>query len=134
MSGNKFGWTEDLSTGIDAVDAQHKELIKRIVAVMDCAESMRDGIIADTINYLCDYVIDHFSMEEKHMINTDYPAFEEHRDEHSHYVKLVYALKKEKIITSELHRKIEAELAVWLLDHILSSDFKMATYLKQSGK
>ena len=134
MSGAKFGWTEELATGIDIIDDQHKELINRIIAIMDAAESSRAGTIAETLKYLSHYVIDHFSLEEKHMIDTDYPAFEEHRDEHSYYVKLISALRREPVITPEFLHTTETELAQWLLDHILSTDLKMALYIKQLGK
>ncbi|MBF0506358.1 MAG: hemerythrin family protein [Nitrospirae bacterium] len=134
MSGIQFGWTEELATGIDIIDVQHKELIKRIIDVMDCAESRRFSTIAETLMYLSHYVIDHFSLEEKYMIDTDYPGFEEHWDEHSHYVKVISALKREPFITPELIHRIETELAQWLLDHILSTDLKMALYIKQFGK
>ncbi len=134
MSGTKFGWTEELATGIDIIDDQHKELINRIIAIMDSAEATSVSTIAETLKYLSHYVIDHFSLEEKHMIDTGYPAFEEHRDEHSYYVKLISALRREPVITPELVQRMETELAKWLLDHILSTDLKMALYIKQFGK
>lgn len=130
MSKSRFGWNDELSTGHDVIDKQHKELIALILKFL---EESSDKTVTETIDFLSDYVFDHFSYEEKLMLQTFYPGFKEHRDEHSHYVKYIYDLREKLKMQQVILEEMERELANWLLDHILSDDQKMARHIKKYG-
>lgn len=61
-------WTQDLSTGSDEIDNQHKELFRRINSLLDaCNQGKGREEIGKTVQFLEDYVITHFSAEEEYM-------------------------------------------------------------------
>lgn len=45
-------------------------------------ENENSRAMAEAITYLADYVFDHFTLEERLMLKTSYPEFENHRNEH----------------------------------------------------
>lgn len=128
----KFGWSEQLCTGNDIIDEQHKELISLIFRLTDDLSEGNTKSVGTTIDYLQDYVIEHFGAEEKLMIRTSYPGFEKHRDEHTAYVKTVYRLKirnEHEGITPGLVCEVEQCIADWLVEHINSTDMELVQYL-----
>ena len=58
-------WTEDLATGVNKIDNQHKELFKRINNLLEaCNQGRGKNEVEKVIKFLDDYVIIHFSEEE----------------------------------------------------------------------
>ena len=59
-------FTDNLVTGNEMIDSQHKELIEKINAVMESCEQSNDKSVAvKTLDYLEDYTNYHFSAEEQ---------------------------------------------------------------------
>lgn len=131
MNDCKFEWSEGLRTGNDTLDIQHKDLILKITYFMEEMGKGNKRAMNEAIAYLTDYVFDHFALEERLMLKTNYPEFEEHRDDHSHYVKYIFKLRQNLVITPELIGEISKELTIWFTDHILKIDMKMAEYLRK---
>lgn len=134
MSQCMFGWREELSVGNDIMDLQHRELITRITDIVTSLEDSGSKDISSMISYLNEYIFDHFVLEEKIMVQTGYPDFYSHRDEHSHYVKFIFKLKQKPVITAEMLGELQTELAGWFLDHILKTDLRMAEHVSKYTK
>ena len=72
-------WDESLSVGFELIDEQHKLLIQRIRDLSDAVNSSRGATeIGKTLGFMIDYTEFHFSTEEKHMYNLDYPGRDHH--------------------------------------------------------
>ena len=110
---------------------EHKDLLSIMIRFMESIERGNVTSLAELISYLSSYVFDHFSLEERLMLNTNYPGFNEHRDDHTHYVKYVAKLKQEMFITPKLIDEVSKELCTWFSDHILNVDKKMADHIKE---
>jgi hemerythrin len=111
-----FVWNEDLATGIEKVDNQHKEIFKQLNLLLD---AMDKGT--------------HFSEEENYMVEHSYEGFHAQRAEHSQFIHDFYRLKKELLqcgTTLHLVVKTEQTLGNWLMNHIKVEDKKMALALK----
>ncbi|MBF0467280.1 MAG: bacteriohemerythrin [Desulfamplus sp.] len=131
MKGKTIQWRDEFSTGNDILDIQHKELITRISKLLEEAELLNTAAISGTIDFLFDYVYSHFVLEEKMMIQTGYPDFEVHLEQHTYYVKYINNLKKTRLITRELISEMQSVLLVWFLEHIIMEDRKMAEHLRE---
>ena len=80
-------WTDRLATGISTIDSQHKELFKRINNLVTAIRERRcKSEIDDTIKFLDDYARVHFSEEEKHMRETEYPGLDRQHEDHRQYL------------------------------------------------
>ena len=74
---------ENLVTGNEMIDSQHKELIDKINKLLDSCEVGNDKVVAiKTLDYLADYTEFHFGEEEKLQESINYPAITEHKKEH----------------------------------------------------
>ena len=131
MDNSKFAWNEDLKTGNDTLDMQHKELLSIMIRFYESIEHGDAAVTNETIAYLSAYVFDHFSLEERMMLSTNYPGFDKHRDEHTHYVKYVAKLRQEMFITPQLIDEVSKELSLWFSDHINDVDKEMAAHIRK---
>ncbi len=131
MKESKICWREELRTGNDIIDFQHKELIRKIQKLIEERQLFNERGLGEAISFLTDYVFEHFTLEESIMLKTNYPDFEEHRDEHSDFVKYLFNLKRRVILTPELIKDFEEHISSWFVDHILKTDIKMAEYMRK---
>lgn len=127
-------WTEELSSGIEFIDDQHRELFKLINEVFSAVNVNDAALISNTLDYLLHYVIEHFGAEESCMIKGHYPDFEEHREQHSYFIKQVYRLfcrfEAEKA-SPEFMNDFQLLMVEWLVDHISETDKRLAEYLRR---
>jgi hemerythrin len=135
-------WTSDLSVGVQEIDNQHKELFERINSLRT-AMSLGKGRteIGKTVKFLEEYVVEHFSTEEKYMSRYDYGAYLVHKAEHqafikdfSEFKKKLEGLESQGGITSFLTIDVQHRLVDWLLNHIGKIDKSLGAFLATEMK
>jgi hemerythrin len=133
-------WTDKLATGISTVDSQHKELFKRINNLVAAIKQHRcKEEIDGTIKFLEDYARIHFSEEEKHMRETNYPGLDEQREDHKKYLAALAELKEQASLprvpgsSYDLSATTNQVVVDWIVDHIVKLDMKFGVFLG-SGK
>jgi len=76
-------WSDNLSVGIDSIDAQHKSIITMINTLND---ALADGSTHEVLHKIFDglavYTITHFDYEEKLFAEYDYVDNAAHTAEH----------------------------------------------------
>jgi len=132
-------WTEDLSTGIEKIDEQHKELFEKI---NDLVAAVRQSVckykISDVIKFLEDYVVFHFGEEESYMRQFNYPGYTAHKAQHEKFIVNFNELKKElpkleggkKPGSYDLSVETNQVVVDWILDHIAKVDKRLGEFLK----
>lgn len=130
-------WTPDLAVGIELIDAQHKELVQHLRNLDD---ALKSGVgptkVASTLNFMIDYTNFHFSAEEKHMEESDYPETETHKKKHAEFKKTLADLEdelEEDGATKMLADSIDTLLVNWLFEHIQTLDVAFGKFLKEKG-
>ena len=94
-------WDNSLSIGVDLIDEQHKALIQRLNDVYKAVEVQQGPMeITKTLGFLEEYTDYHFSAEEKHMQDNDYPGLEVQQQEH----------QNSKIFSSSLLRSLRRKV------------------------
>ncbi len=77
-----------MSAGFEEIDTQHKELIaliRKLSVSVDRKERLQQlGLAAD---FLRDYIIKHFEMEERYMETYGYPAQNDHKAQHQKFIE-----------------------------------------------
>lgn len=129
-----IGWTEDLSVDVSEIDEQHKELFRRVNALLEaCKQGKGKEEVGGVLEFLDAYVKSHFSSEEKLMLEHDYPEYINHRSQHLAFIEDVDKLGEElKERGAGLHLVVRTNQAVvdWLLRHIKKTDKAMGNYVK----
>ena len=129
--------TGDLEVGVAEIDAQHKELVNRLNALM----SMGSGAFSleetrKTLNLVGDYVVKHFADEERLQRSSNYPKYEAHKALHKQFMDEFQQLKKEVDTGHSLKTTMELNnsLTRWIVKHIKTEDVDLGKFLKSKGQ
>lgn len=126
--------TNDLKTGNDLIDREHKELIDAINALLDsCGRGQGRNELEKTAKFLQSYTTKHFSDEEQLQRQGHYPDYPQHKKYHEAFKKTVADIVSRLSAngpTVALVGEINSALAGWLINHIKREDKKLAAYLK----
>jgi hemerythrin-like metal-binding protein len=127
-------WNSSMSTGIDEIDVQHKELIRMLNALSD---AMRSGKGKDEIEKILifagEYAQQHFACEERYFVQYHCDAAAENRAGHAQFITRFNGFMqdfREKGSSFALVMKIYSEFSNWLVKHILGVDVKLREVVK----
>jgi hemerythrin len=128
-------WDPSLETGIPALDAQHRELYRRIEGLLDpsSARSARADVGA-FLEFLERYVRDHFRVEEELMASSGYPAAAEHHAEHALFARELQGLVDEYARTGGtpfLAVRVTGRMTRWLHEHVGRADKQLGRFMGQ---
>ena len=131
----EFQWSDDLLTGVEDVDAQHRELFSRVNALVSaCTQQKGKDEIGNYLQYLMDYAAFHFTAEEREMTTYHYPGLAAHEAEHEEFKKRINELNREfREFGASIHVVLQAVRSSgdWLVNHVKGTDRKMAEFLKK---
>jgi hemerythrin len=127
-------WRTSLETGIAEIDDQHKQLFERINKLFEsCNQCKGKEEVANVIKFLEDYVVTHFSAEERLQKKYGYPDFEAHKKMHEGFIESFLKLKEQiKTEGATTHSVILVNRIVvdWLINHIGNTDKALGVFLK----
>lgn len=127
-------WTEDLATGVTEIDTQHKELFSRLNTLLDAtAKGKGQEEVVKVIDFLGDYVKNHFEAEEKNMVKYSYPEYEPHKELHARFLKEFSELRnryERDGVTSHLVVVVQNRVYEWLRNHIGKVDKALGGYIR----
>ena len=128
-----FEWTPQLSVGFEIIDKQHAELLKRFNRLQKaCREHKSKDEVRELFDFLDHYVMEHFTDEERIMLEYRYPEIMSHQQEHLELITKLRKLKRqmhEYDISAELVVDISRTLFQWIVAHIQKSDVELGEYL-----
>ena len=127
-------FNENLLTGNETIDNQHRELIDRIASFVRACESGDGKIKAiQMLDYLAEYTDFHFAAEEELQLESGYPGYEVHKEKHEEFKKTVSDLhaflEESEGPTAEFVEKVKEHVVEWLFRHIEAFDRSVATYV-----
>jgi len=129
-------WERKYNTGIEKVDNQHMKLVELINMLYDKVVLKEDlTSVQDAIVDLKLYTIFHFSTEEKLFKKYEYEEEDtkEHLSKHQEFIdEIAKYLGDNESTQYELGYRLVEYLKKWLFSHILVSDMKFASHIKQN--
>ena len=137
-------WTDDLTQGDVNLDKQVQEYIKSANMFFDAInDNNAEEYIDKILNELTEYARTHFASQENMMKDIDYPAIDEHQQEHKDFVrnvskllKMRLFLKRPKVDDDEYDERGIAGvirdtadfIREWFKAHIQVTDKRLADY------
>jgi len=119
-------WKDTYRVGHADIDAQHQELLRRVVKLIAaCTLESR----VDCANSLNDHTREHFMHEESLMRSLHFPGIENHIDDHKNL------LSKLELIASQIaeetleHGELEVFITDWMLTHMVTFDAQLSVYM-----
>jgi len=76
----RLEWQTKLETGVEQIDNQHRELYRLVNLVLDPGEETK---VEDTLKFLENYVVRHFTDEEALQVASQFPDLPEHKEIHA---------------------------------------------------
>ena len=133
-----YTWVNDLATGNEKIDTQHKRLVSALNDLLDaCSSGQGRTKVNATMDFMVDYVIQHFADEEKLQLQYNYPGYVNHKNLHEAFKldvgELVKNIKADGP-SVRLVGKANAFLGDWLIKHIKQEDMKVAAHIRSVEK
>ena len=119
-------WSDDLDVHVDAMNSEHKELIRLMNDVSDANATGVRASVAGALERLVAYTVKHFENEEAYMASIDFAGLATHKLIHKDLLDRVGRF------VSDFHDSGGAQLPkaffdflkFWLLSHIQGIDTK----------
>lgn len=131
-------WDSRMTTGVDKIDNQHKELFDRINKLVTAMKSGKgkDEVI-NTLDFLEEYVIRHFNDEEELQKQNNYPKYEIQHKEHEELKKSLKELRKifeTTGVSAIFVITVQQKISSWCRKHIIELDKDLGDFLLEKSK
>jgi hemerythrin len=133
MGKEKIVWSDDLSTGIEWQDEQHKKWIQNMADLYDSVKNFDSSIdqFQTVVKFLDDYIVYHFTAEESAMEKAHYPHIEIHKQQHEKFRKQFEEFKQYTVGESVVDSAALCyDMSEWVLNHIATVDKDMADFIR----
>jgi len=130
-------WSDFLSVGIEAMDNQHKELFRRINALLVDLLGPGNGSQATAnVAAIREFAAKHFLDEEHLMHCHDCPLQDEHAAIHQKFLAEFQAFETRLVaegLNAGLLIQLQDKVVNWLLDHIARTDRRYGEFINTRG-
>jgi len=128
-------WHDFLKIGVDFIDEDHKKLLGIMLEVKDAIDQGNNKKCTKLLTLLLKEARDHFSREEKYLLETKYPGLEKHKVYHKELLIKADTTKRicEGIETEHDLKECFEGMANFLIDDILRGDIMFKSYLEFEG-
>ncbi|HEY0666418.1 MAG TPA: bacteriohemerythrin [Gallionella sp.] len=125
-------WTDDLDTGIDVIDAQHKCIVDYINQ-LEIAIGQGDRLaVGRVLSDLMGYTLSHFAFEESLQEEAGYANTEPHKAVHNLFAKRVAKYQEAHNNGEDVAEKTLDMLSSWLVHHIKRDDMGYVNEVRAS--
>jgi hemerythrin len=123
-------WTDDLSTGDEIVDFQHKKLFGylNILILVFNTNQPQPVIIKNTMDALVEYTMIHFEDEEIVLENIGYPDIVLHQKWHKEFATKILDLQQRLKAGENIIPELVTLIKIWFIAHVKSEDMKAMKY------
>lgn len=134
-------WKDNYELGVPVIDAQHKELFRRVESFLQVLRSedswtAKISKINETLEFMKRYVVEHFRDEEVYQQSIDYPGYAAHKELHNGMVNYVLEVSKQYEQSNnneQLMQQFGGRLLAWLINHVAAEDQRIAEYAIKKG-
>jgi len=127
-------WNADLETGHAEMDGEHRGLFGLTVQAAGCAARNDPGGVAGALSALYTTSAAHFEHEEALMVESAYPALDEHREAHRSFIVDFARLREElgaRGLSPLFRLWFGSRFQDWLRYHIRGQDLQFYRHLRQ---
>lgn len=125
-----IAWTNDMNTGIDLIDNQHKRIVDYINQLGDAIRQLSRPLVGQVLNELVDYTVSHFAFEESLQEEAGYELAKPHKAIHEMFVRRVAKYQERHSAGEDIAKELHAMLSTWLVHHIKRDDMAYVSEVK----
>ncbi len=127
-------WTDNLNTGIDVIDHQHRQIIMYINQLYDAKLTHDRREVGKVIAATIDYTVSHFGFEEALMEDAGYEFIRAHKKVHELFIKRIEEFQQRFDNGEDIQEELQSLLTRWLLNHIKHDDASYVAIVKPKVK
>ncbi|MHA2281180.1 MAG: bacteriohemerythrin [Promethearchaeota archaeon] len=128
-----FDWEDDLVIGIEKIDKQHQELIRRLDDLAEAVlQKQGKNKISSLMDFMEEYGERHFTDEEKFMTFYEFPGLVGQKKHHERFRETTKKLRNELESQTDMESfasSVQRYLIDWLILHIKSEDRKFGEFV-----
>lgn len=125
-------WQDDLNTGIQVIDNQHKRIVEMINHLHHAQQTHDRSELGGVIEELVDYTLSHFAFEETLMEDAGYQFSRAHKKVHELFIKRVSEYRLRFEAGEDIAEELKGMLGRWLFNHIRNDDSNYVDAVKAS--
>ena len=125
-------WDDDLDTGIEVIDNQHKRIVDYINKLDAARKTGNKNDIGLVLDELVDYTLSHFTFEESLMEEAGYPFINAHKKVHQLFTKRVGDYMQRFKMGEDIADDLLNTLKAWLINHIRNDDNDYANIVREN--
>lgn len=116
-------WPEPFETGLDLIDAQHRELFDALGSLAEAIESGAPEVKVDAwLAFLAQHTIRHCQTEESLMKDAEFPDRIAHANQHLELILQIRDIQYQRTKGRAVHQDLVTFLRGWLDHHIREAD------------
>jgi len=127
-------WSDNLDTGIDTIDLQHRKIVDYINELHKAAQITDHELVGKVLHGLIDYTIAHFGFEEEMLANNHYADIEEHKRLHEKFITRIKMHLTNHEKGANVARALTGELQIWLIAHISREDQRYVSSVTEASE
>lgn len=125
-------WTNDLNTGIEIIDQQHKRIVDYINQLETAMQRHDRDSVGQVMDELIDYTLSHFAFEESLQEEAGYSFAKPHKAVHDVFSKRVLAYQQRHNAGEDVAPQLHGMLCTWLLQHIKRDDMAYVSAVRSN--
>lgn len=132
MTTEKVEWSPTFETELQLIDREHQDLVRRLNGLI---EQLTAGAPVAAwlpeLDALIQHVADHFTHEERVMINISYSDYIPHRNQHQQLLEEVAQFRQELNPDEPVKDTLATIrfLKFWVLKHVVQEDLKIKRFV-----
>lgn len=127
-------WSDNLDTGIDTIDLQHRKIIDYINELHRAGQQDDRDLVGSVISGLIEYTISHFGFEEEMLENNHYEDLDEHKELHNRFIDRIKTHQQNHEKGANVTRALTGELQIWLIAHISREDQRYVPQIAEASE
>ncbi|WP_201314290.1 bacteriohemerythrin [Dyella sp. EPa41] len=129
---SRIEWQDDLDTGIEVIDHQHRRMVDMANAVCEAQARGDQTAIGGVLEGLLDYTLSHFTFEEALMEDAGYEFTDAHKRVHQVYAGRIEDYRRRFRSGEDISEELRAMLLGWLFQHIRDDDWAYVDSVKRN--
>lgn len=117
-----LNWVDDLNTGIEEIDMQHRRIVDYINRLYELRETPNRKLLGDVIGETVDYTLSHFAFEEGVIEEAGYMFSGPHKRVHELFIRRVTEIQMRFDAGEDVANELHGMLSRWLFNHIRNED------------
>ncbi|PKO93289.1 MAG: hypothetical protein CVU16_05395 [Betaproteobacteria bacterium HGW-Betaproteobacteria-10] len=123
-------WSNDLNTGIDVIDQQHKRIVDFINDLEAAQLTKNQKLIKEVVDDCVDYTLSHFAFEESLQEEAGYQYCKPHKRVHELFTRKVSEYQQRLDLGDDVGEELHGLLTRWLVNHIKRDDADYVSAVK----